>query len=554
MRKASLLVLLFCLVSQLSFASQLWQFTANGAVSAKPVVLNGAVVIASDDGYIYALEPTTGVKRWATFVGQYPNEVFVFDNSIVTSTTGGKVVKLSPAGTPLWTVDMNTTNFNVSYIYGATANDKNIFVVTNIGVFMFDKVGNLSAVLTMYNDSVASPPGAAPGYVVFGKGNQLFKVSDGGAILWTTTLKTGSFWFSRPVIVGNNIYVGALDNSMHEYSASNGEELWSAPTRGWVAGTPLVEPDAVYFGSDDGEVYAVDPTSGNLLWATQTQLAVQTQPEIGTMGGQNVVFVGGSDKSIYAMSTQDGSIVWKGPAASVVGSPLFYQNAIYVGSGDGIVQAFSSERACSITSPHEADIIGLKEVVVSGNYVSAAGGATVSVQVNGNAWQPANTTDVYWVYYLDPNATFNAGLNVISCKVTDSAGDENGPTYTSVTVNHDPNAQPSNLVVTVSPNIMEKQNFSVFVNDGDDGSPVDRFSLSYGNTNVSGDKNVSLVINDPGTYQLTVRKIGFNDAQVSVTVNSNGVNPVLLAVGAIVIIVVLWKIVGTVRKKPARRR
>jgi outer membrane protein assembly factor BamB len=553
MRRALPLVFLLLLLCSQSFASQLWQFSADGAVSAKPVIYQGAVIVASDNGNIYALEPGSGVKRWQTAVGKAPNEVFLFDNALVASATNGKVAKLGPNGSPLWTTDLNTTAYNVSYIYGAVAGQRYIFVAADNGLYELDGGGNVTAKLVAFNSSISGPLAAGPDYVVFAKGNELYRVGESGAVLWNISLGEGDFWLSRPVLDGNGIFIGSTDGYLHYFALSNGVLLWSVRTNGWVGGTPLLVADAVYFGSDDGKVYAVDP-GGEVRWTAQTQLAIQTQPEPGDMGGKGVIFVGGSDKSIYAISTADGQIVWKGPSGGVVGDPLFYQDSVIFGAGDGRVYSFSTERACSITSPREADVVGLKELAAMGNYVSESGGATVFVNVNDGEWQQANTTDTGWVYYIDPKKSLNPALNSISCKIADAGGDETGPTYTTVVINHDPQIPLSELRVAVTPDIIEKKPFTVFVNDGDDGSPVERFTLSLRGNDYHGDRNYTLTIDVPGTYELTVKKMGFNDATVTITVNASGVNPVFLVAGGIAILVIIVYVVGIVRKRGARRR
>jgi outer membrane protein assembly factor BamB len=48
----------------------LWKFPTKGWVVAGPTVVGSSVYVGSWDGYEYALNSSTGAKRWATFVGQ----------------------------------------------------------------------------------------------------------------------------------------------------------------------------------------------------------------------------------------------------------------------------------------------------------------------------------------------------------------------------------------------------------------------------------------------------------------------------------------------------
>ncbi len=540
MKRAFILALLVFLTS-FSFASQIWEYSTEGPITTKPVVFQNAVVVASDDGKVYAIDPGTGSRRWEAAVGDSPNEVFLFDGGVVSSSGDGNVVKFGANGAVVWKLDLNVTPYNVTHIYGASGNANEIFVAADNGIYLVGKDGSVKSKLMSYNSTISGPPTAGTDFVIVGRGNELDRISDTGAVQWRSKLLQGTFWLSRPVISGTNVYIGALDNRVHAYLLNGGSELWSTETKNWVVSTPLVLNGVVYVGSDDGNVYSLDATTGSVNWAAQTQLAVQSEPEAGTMGGKDVIFAGSTDKSIYAIARDTGEIVWKGPSAGSVASPMFYQNSVIFGAGDDKIYAFSTERACSITDPHEADIVGLKELVVDGKYASESGGGQVNVQINGGAWQPTNTSDVDWVYYIDPKAQLNPGLNTISCMVSDSAGQESGPGFTSVAINFDPTISLSNLVVTIPSNVVEGQPFTIFVNDGDDGSPVDRFNLTFDGKTYFSDRNVTIPsAPSAGSYDIKVTKIGFNDAAAKVNVNSSGVNPIFIALGVLVIIVLIW--------------
>lgn len=547
-------ILLLVLLS-VCYASQLWEYPTDGPISTKPVIYQGGVVVASDDGYIYSIDPSTGQRKWQALAGKEPNEVFVFDGGVISSVNSGRVVKIGPTGNLVWQLNLNTTAYNVSYVYGAAANLNYIFVTANNGVYVIEKNGSVRAKIASLNSSILTAPAAEAGYVVYGNGRELIKSTETGQIQWRAGLKEGSYWLSRPFIEGGVVYIGALDNKLHAYVASNGLGMWETPARNWIVGTPYVSAGTVYFGSNDGKVYALDSGSGMTIWTAQTQLAVQSQPEPGTMGGQSVIFVGSTDRSIYAIAQESGDVIWTGKAAGAVGSPLFYQNEVIFGSADGKIAAYSTEKACSITSPVEGELIGLKEVVVSGRYASEAGAAKVMIQINGGEWIETNTSESGWIYYLDPKTSFNAALNSISCKCVDAGGEELGPVFTTVSLNYDQSKKPSNLIIATSPEIIESKPFIIYVNDGDDGSPVDRFKLTIADKEYSGDKNVTVVVSTPGDYDVKVTKLGFNDATKKIVVNASGVNPLFIIIGVLLIVVVLQQVwVRFLKQKFAPKR
>ncbi len=534
------LLILLLLVS-VSFSSLLWEFNTDGPIYVKPVTYDGGVLVASEDGNVYSLDPLTGTRKWDAGIGKDALDLFVFDNSVYASATSGLVTKIGKGGSRTWQVDLNKTQ-NVSRLYGAAAGGSSIFATADNGLYKISKTGNATRIVSFDGEDILTAPVAGSDFVIYGRGGELIKSSDKGQTLWKQKIAEGNFWLSRPVISGNAVYAGALDRRMHAYLVSNGLNLWEAQTRNWVLSTATIDGDTAYFGSNDGKVYAVDD-DGNKMWEAQTQLAVKTQPELGSMGGEEVVFVGGGDRNIYAISKENGDILWKGPSAGAVGSPLYYQDSVIFGSADGSVYSYSTERACSITNPLEGDILGLKEVAITGKYVSEAGGAVVWVSINNGEWQDTETTADDWLHYLDPSGSFGPGLNSISCMVVDAGGQESGPTFTTVAINHDPSIPLSDLIVTLSPNIMEGEEFTVYVNDGDDGSPVERFTWSLdGGEEKPGDKNVTLTLGEAKEYMLTVKKLGFNDATIKVNVSASGVNPILLVGGIIVIVVIIWQV------------
>ncbi len=237
-----------------------------------------------------------------------------------------------------------------------------------------------------------------------------------------------------------------------------------------------------------------------------------------------------------------------------VGSPLYYADKIIFGSADGIVYAYSTERACSIESPKDGEFIGRKEVYIHGRSVSEAGSQNVYVNINGMGWEEAGIDESGgWFFIVDPNQEFSEGLNTISCKVVDSAGEEIGASFTTVNIIRDSSLPLDDFIVTISPTtVIEGSSFTIYVNSREDGSPVDRFSLTVDGESYTGNKNITLTIPQAGSYTLTVSKIGFNDAVLALNVSYAGINPLFIGVGAILLLVVLWIIYSRfIRKRPA---
>ncbi|MBN1170177.1 PQQ-binding-like beta-propeller repeat protein [Candidatus Micrarchaeota archaeon] len=550
MKKLFLILLLI----SFSFSSLVWEFGTDGEISKKPVIYRNSVVVASDDGTIYALNPSTGSKTWEVRIGEYPNEIFIFDNGLITSTRMGKVIRIGEGGRIAWTADLTSQLYNVSRIYGASANAKNIFISANNGIYAISKTGEVN-IVTSFANATVTPPASGADFVIYGKGSELIRLSETGTVMFRAHIDDGSFWLSQPVIHENNVYVGSLDDKIHAYRVSNGLKLWEVKSRNWVVSTPIADGNTVYVGSNDGNLYAIDASSGSIRWKTATQLAIKTTPESGYMGGEEVVFVGGSDRNIYAISKNDGSIVWKGPVAGSAGSPLYHQGTVILGAADNNVYAFSTARACSITNPREGDLLGKKEVVITGKLVSESGGVTVLVSINGGNWIEANISESDWQLIVDPSMAFAPGLNSISCRTIDAGGEESGPKFTTVAINNDPNKPLSELKVKLSTSsIIEGTEFSMFVNDGDDGSSVERFTYIINGEERTGSKIINLTLAEPGQYSLIVRKMGFRDYSTTLNVNQSGISPLILGGAVLAIIIIVWQVWTKVLSKRFKKR
>lgn len=548
-----LLLLLICLAS-LSFSSLLWEASTNGAVTTKPVYFQNNIVIGSLDGNVYAFSPTTGAVSWKYEIGNDILDFTVFDGDLAAATTAGKISKLKSGGAEHWTLDLSKTN-NVSYVYAIASNSNYLYAVASNGIYEISKSGSARLLY-----EVEAPTAIAVGsnYVIFAAGNKITRIDDKGNRQWEKELDSGNFWDSNPTIdeAGASVYIGALDNRLHAYHLTGGYERWNYLTEGWVLTTPLLADSMVFIGSNDGYVYGIS-TSGNLKWKTALPLAAVSKPEKGVMGGTSVIFIGGTDASVYALDMDSGATVWKGSANGRITSPLFYQSKVIFGSTDGTVYAYTTERACSIDSPIDGEYIGTKELVVSGKSVSETGSQTVEVNVNNLGWQSTDTeSDGSWSIVLEPN-DLTDGLNSISCRVTDSGGQESGTSFTTVSIIKDSSLPLDNFIITTSTTSpIEGEQFTIYVNSKEDGSPVDRFELTvqFGDSlqTYTGDKELNLTLYTPGTYYLVAKKTGFKDGTSAVNVSYAGFDPLYIGVGAVVLLIIVWTVYSRfIRKPPA---
>ena len=68
----------------LSDGKELWQFTAGGAVMTSPAWSGGRLFVPCCDGWIYALDSTTGALAWKRRLAPMDRRILMFDQLVST--------------------------------------------------------------------------------------------------------------------------------------------------------------------------------------------------------------------------------------------------------------------------------------------------------------------------------------------------------------------------------------------------------------------------------------------------------------------------------------
>ncbi len=151
---------------------------------------------------------------------------------------------------------------------------------------------------------------------------------------------TGGHVVSSPVLSGNMIIVGSLDNNLYAVDKNNGKQLWKFQTGGPVKSSVAVDNNAVFFISSDGIFYALEVATGKLKWTFKTNGEkiydewdyYQSSPCV--FNGK--VYFGCGDGFIYALDEATGKQEWKFQTGGIVhASPTIAENSLLIGSFDG---------------------------------------------------------------------------------------------------------------------------------------------------------------------------------------------------------------------------
>ncbi|MDQ2055083.1 MULTISPECIES: PQQ-binding-like beta-propeller repeat protein [Halobellus] len=295
-----------------SDGSEVWSAGTNGSLPASPAVGDGVVYQPTPRGRVLAYSAATGNGLWAssvptrhvkspTLVG---GDLFVaggehdFRQAYRLNPNDGAVewesdlTYLGPIGTPV--VDGETvyvTHREDDYYdeavatalaasdgsqewqqtlanggsktWGITYADGTLYAGTNEGIVYAIDAASGSIDWEFENiASVSTIPVLADGtlYVASTGDNTLHALDPAiGTRQWQVSINGTP---TSPVYADGVLYLGAQDNYVYAFDASDGTELWSFQTGGSVVAPPVVVDGRVYAASTDGILYALGEGSG----------------------------------------------------------------------------------------------------------------------------------------------------------------------------------------------------------------------------------------------------------------------------------------------------
>ncbi len=316
-----------------------WHRRIGANLTSSPAV-SDIVLIGSDDGYLYALNPDSTL-RWRFFAGS--------------------PIASSPA----------------------IANDGTIYIGADNGNLY--AIGSNGLIKWSYptGGAIKSTPALAiDGSIYFGSGDGcLYGLRPDGTRKWIFQT-TGPIVASPVIDFEGSVYIGSTDGYFYGVDTA-GQEKWRYRTGGPILNSAAISADGtLYFGSDDNNLYALD-TSGAFRWQFATSGAIRSAPIIGE---EDNIYFGSSDCHLYSL-TSGGLLRWRYPTGGPVNStPLCsFQGAIYFGSNDKSFYSLNTAGALRWRFPTDGAIESSSALVDDGTiYFSSMDGHLYSVQASGS--------------------------------------------------------------------------------------------------------------------------------------------------------------------------
>lgn len=327
-----------------------WSVDTGEPVKSSPVIVNGQVIIGSDNGTVYSLDIADGSETWT-----FKTEDLIESTALVLN----DLVYIGSGDGNLYALDLATGKKKWAYKTD-------------------DQVLGAPGYTTEPGDPDAGENGGAPVTTILIGSYDFFLhgLTPGGKKKWA--YETENYINGGPAIANNRIAFGGCDEKLHVVSALNGKPTAPVEVGNPVAGSPALEGDLAYFGhygaevvcanlktgaikwtykkrdfpyfatpavddkriiigGRDKRVHCLDKTTGESLWEFRTGGRNDSSPII---CGDHTAF-GSDDGHIYVLNKQTGEETWKFEIGSeVISSPAFADETLVVGSLDGFIYAF----------------------------------------------------------------------------------------------------------------------------------------------------------------------------------------------------------------------
>ena len=282
----------------------LWQMDLPSGPLAAPLLVDGTVIVVSEDGTVRGIDGATGASAWTASL---PSGVEVTptidDGTLYTVTVDGVLRTMSVADQSLgWTADgfLADTQVNSAgevILAGAAGELVALSAADGAERWRADAAGSGRVAV---DAQLAYVSGTGSGDM------HALNLAD-GVSRWT--LETTSATVLTPGVAGGNVFVAARDvaggRNVTYALAPGGQELWHS-TGPDIIGSVSVTSDRVYLSVDDPAtgITALDRATGDVVWRR-------------SLAGGIMGLLAAADGSLYLPTTDDGVVAIDGSTGEI---------------------------------------------------------------------------------------------------------------------------------------------------------------------------------------------------------------------------------------------
>jgi uncharacterized delta-60 repeat protein len=322
-----------------------------------PVEMNG-VVYGVGPSAVYALDARTGHQAWVSASLTAPSQPAVSGDGVFVS-SGNNLYALDPAtGVLRWAFALGAGAAGGP----ATVANGVVYVGTTTGkVYAVNAANGLrlsSAWPYTAGGSITAAPAVDDGTVYIGSSDGKVYAFDAqsaaGLLGWPVTAGASANFVASPAVDAGTLVVGGQDDKVYAFDGESGAALWTATLGGAVESSAALGDGMVWVGADDNKLYALDEDTGVVDWSTSSLGAnVTSSPAVAN--GVAYVTVP-SKKKLYAFDAASGgpklaSLVTKsGPS-----SPIVVDGGVFLTTTAGL-QAFRAAPPAATKRPDPLDL------------------------------------------------------------------------------------------------------------------------------------------------------------------------------------------------------
>ena len=349
--------------------SQLWSFKIGGRIAAPIVVAGGTVFVNSGDGYLYAVNATTGAQQWTfrTFAGGQTQEGPIVSGAHVFV---GCLVDGNPQQNGICALRVSTGSLAWSYFldcrcappaglaaapaalggtllvpyYQSNAGGKSVLQILN---------GDTGKPQWLYTYPAANGGGPSPAAPAIANGAAYVGEQYIGSVCSVNLSTKQEDWclqtgddYNSLAVYKNIVYANTYSHGVFAFNASNASQVWHyTPSAGNSSGSndpPAIANGIVYVAGAgfDGNLYALNAASGALVFVTSPGDGGAQTTESSPSVANAVVYVA-CRSGVCAFDARSGTLLRAfGTPGGGQSPPAVVNGVVYAACGPNAVCAY----------------------------------------------------------------------------------------------------------------------------------------------------------------------------------------------------------------------
>ena len=316
-----------------------WSYQAKDSIESSAAIAGDTVYVGSMDGFLHAVDLTTGKARW-----QYQTAGPVQESSPCVQ---DGVVYVGDLEATLHAVEASNGKARWTFKAGGEiksspicAENRTYFGSYDQHLYCLSASDGSLVWKFMTEGPVHASPAVDRGRVYLSGCDELFRAIDTAAGKQLYELPLGAYAGASAAVRDDHAYVGTFGNEVLGIDLQRRAVQWSYrhATRNFpFYSSAALTVDYVVVGGRDKMVHCLRRSTGAEVWTFMTGARVESSPLV----AGSRVFVGSSDGKLYELDLAAGKKNWEFVAgAPLLASPAAAQGALVIGSQDGMLYCF----------------------------------------------------------------------------------------------------------------------------------------------------------------------------------------------------------------------